>query len=160
MAVLTLNAGDDFVRGNTVFVNSSGVAYLANADNAGTARILGLAVNSVSIGGQVQVETDSAFALSNSFEPGELIYSSIVSGQITNYETLISGLSTTTIPSLSVSKVGVSLDSESIAIEKSNPVVLGNPTALLLLETQTGITITDTLLLENGDTISLESATV
>lgn len=160
MAVLTLNAGDDFVRGNTVFVNSSGIAFLANAEKPSTARILGLAINNVSAGGQVQVETDSVFAVSSPFEPGELIYSSSVSGQLSDYETLISGLANTIIPTLSVSKVGVGLDSQNIAIEKSIPVLVGNPTALLLLETQTGTIITDTLLLENGDTISLESATV
>jgi hypothetical protein len=158
MAIVSFRAGESISAGDAVFVSGSGFVYKAIATSFENASVVGVAIDGGSSDNLIRVNADSLYESSSTFVPGETQYLSLLtSGDYSTYAVISSGLALTSYPGVYLSQVGKAVTTSKLEVETSVPVFLTNPTSLLLLESSAGVTL-DAILLEDGSTISLETA--
>ena len=158
MAIVSFRAGESISAGDAVFVSASGFVYKAIATSFENASVAGVAIDNGSSSSLIRVNADSLYESSSTFVPGETQYLSLLtSGDYSTYAVLSSGLALTSYPGVYLSQVGKAVTTSKLEVETSVPVFLTNPTSVLLLESSAGL-ILDAILLEDGSTINLETA--
>jgi hypothetical protein len=158
MAIVSFKAGESISAGDAVFVSASGFAYKAIATSFENASVAGVAIDGGSAGSLVRVNADSLYESSSTFVPGETQYLSLLtSGDYSTYSVIYSGLALTSYEGVYLSTIGKAVTTSKLEVETSLPIFIQNPTSVLLLETHIGPFL-DAILLEDGSTISLETA--
>jgi len=158
MAIVSFRAGESISAGDAVFVSASGFAYKAIATSFENASVAGVAIDGGSSSSLIRVNADSLYESSSTFVPGETQYLSLLtSGDYSTYAVLSSGLALTSYDGVYLSQVGKAVTTSKLEVETSVPVFITNPTSVLLLESHTG-PLLDAILLEDGSTINLETA--
>lgn len=159
MSLASFIAGEAISAGNAVYVGSTGLLYKANALNQTQASVVGVAIESGSSGSLVRVNTDHIYAGYTGLNPGEYRYLSILnSGQLVAYSGWAAELATISVDAY-LETVGRAVTTSGLEVEASTPLYVVNPTSVLLLESSVGIGL-DAILLEDGSTIDLETASV
>ena len=158
MAIVSFKAGEDISAGDAVFVSSTGFLYKAIATEFENSSVVGIAINGGSAGSLIRVNADSVYDSSSTFVPGVTQYLSLTtSGAYTDYDSLNSDLGLTSYEGVYLTQVGKALTTSKLEVETSLPFFIRNPTSIFILESSTGISL-DAILLEDGSTISLETA--
>lgn len=157
MAITSFRAGEAISAGQAVYVSSAGLIFKASSLTQDQASVVGIAIDSGAAGDLLRVNSDAIYSEYSGLTPGDFQYLSITtSGQIVNYATWEAQLASVNInPYQEV--IGRAITSSGVAVEIGKPRYIINPTSVLLLETSVGIGL-DAILLEDGSTISLESA--
>jgi hypothetical protein len=157
MAITSFRAGESISAGEAVYVSSAGLIYKASSFTQDQASVVGIAVDSASSGELVRVNSDAIYNEYSGLTPGELQYLSITtSGQVVDYATWEAQLATVSVNPYQ-ELIGRAITSSGVAVETGKPRYIVNPTSILLLEASVGLAL-DAILLEDGSTISLESA--
>ena len=157
MAITSFRAGESISAGEAVYVSSAGLIYKASSLTQDQASVVGIAVYSASSGELVRVNSDAIYNEYSGLTPGELQYLSITtSGQVVDYATWEAQLATVSVNPYQ-ELIGRAITSSGVAVETGKPLYIVNPTSILLLEASAGLAL-DAILLEDGSTISLESA--
>jgi hypothetical protein len=157
MAIASFIAGEPISAGQAIYVSSAGLIYKASALTSDQASVAGIAIDAGAFGDLIRVNTDSLYTGYSGLTPGELQYLSITaSGQLVNYTTWETQLSNSAIDAY-LELVGRAVSTSGISVEISKPQYIVNPTEVLLLEGSPSINF-DAILLEDGSTISLETA--
>lgn len=157
MAIASFLAGETISAGQAVYVSSAGLVYKAVAQTSEQASVAGVAIDSGGFGDLVRVNLDALYTDYTGLTPGDLQYLSIVnSGQLVDYSTWETELSTVSVDAY-LSVVGRAVTTSGVSVEIKRPQYVVNPTSVLLLESSPGL-IFDAILLEDGSTISLETA--
>lgn len=157
MAITSFRAGESISAGEAVYVSSAGLIYKASSLTQDQASVVGIAVDSASSGELVRVNSDAIYNEYSGLTPGELQYLSITtSGQVVDYATWEAQLATVSVNPYQ-ELIGRAITSSGVAVETGKPRYIVNPTSILLLEASVGLAL-DAILLEDGSTISLESA--
>ena len=157
MAITSFRAGESISAGEAVYVSSAGLIYKASSLTQDQASVVGIAVDSASSGELVRVNSDAIYNEYSGLTPGELQYLSITtSGQVVDYATWEAQLATVSVNPYQ-ELIGRAITSSGVAVETGKPRYIVNPTSILLLEASVGVAL-DAILLEDGSTISLESA--
>lgn len=159
MAITSFRAGEAISAGQAVYVASTGFIYKASSLTQDQASVVGIAVDSGVQGELIRVNSDAIYNAYTGLTPGELQYLSITtSGQIINYATWAAQLDAVSInPYQEI--IGRAITTSGIAVEVGKPRYIVNPNSVLMLESSVGIGL-DAILLEDGSTIDLETASV
>ena len=159
MAIASFRAGETIAAGDAVYVSSNGLTYKASGLNLTQASVGGVAIDGGSAGSLIRVNVDSLYENFSGLTPGEYQYLSITtSGALVDYAAWSAELAGITVDGY-LTNVGRATSTTSVAVEIQPPVLVVNPTSVLLLESSSGLTI-DAILLEDGSTIDLETASV
>lgn len=159
MAIASFRAGETISAGDAIYVGSNGLVYKASGLNVTQASVGGLAIDSGSSGALIRVNVDSLYESLSGLTPGEYQYLSITtSGALVDYATWNTQLAAISADGY-LTNVGRATNTTSVAVEIQPPVLVVNPTSVLLLEASSGLTI-DAILLEDGSYIDLETASV
>jgi len=162
MAIVSFLTGETISAGDAIFVSASGLAFKAIAsDSFQNASVAGIAIDGGAQGNVcIRVNTsilstilDSTF---RSFGVPQYLSAS-VSGAYAPFEVINSGLINSSRASVYLSKIGSALTSSKIEIETTVPILLQNPTSVLLLEDNV-VPLLDAILLEDGSRIDLETS--
>lgn len=157
MAITSFRAGEAISAGQAVYVSSAGLIFKASSLTQDQASVVGIAIDSGAAGDLLRVNSDAIYSEYSGLTPGDLQYLSITaSGQVVNYATWEAQLATVSINPYQ-ELIGRAITSSGVAVETGKPRYIVNPTSVLLLEASVGINL-DAILLEDGSTISLESA--
>lgn len=157
MAITSFRAGEAISAGQAVYVSSAGLIFKASSLTQDQASVAGIAIDSAAAGDLVRVNSDAIYNEYSGLTPGDLQYLSITtSGQVVDYATWEAQLATVSINPYQ-ELIGRAITSSGVAVETGKPRYVVNPTSVLLLESSVGIGL-DAILLEDGSTISLESA--
>jgi hypothetical protein len=159
MAIVSFLTGETISAGDAVFVSASGLAFKAIAnDSFENASVVGIAIDGGAQGTLIRVNPDSVYDSDSTFVPGVPQYlSASVSGAYASFEVINSGLINSSQASVYLSKIGSALTSSKIEIETTVPILLQNPTAVLLLEDNV-VPLLNAILLEDGSRIDLETS--
>jgi hypothetical protein len=160
MAIASFRAGETIAAGDAVYVDpSDGLIFKASALNATQASVVGVAIDSGSVGTLIRVNADGIYPGLSGLSPGEYQYLSVTtSGALVDYATWSAELATVSVNAY-VTNIGRATSATQLAVEIDPPTLVVNPTSVLMLESSSGITI-DAILLEDGSTIDLETASV
>ena len=157
MAITSFRAGEAISAGQAVYVSSAGLIFKASSLTQDQASVVGIAIDSAAAGDLVRVNSDAIYNEYSGLTPGDLQYLSITtSGQVVDYATWEAQLATVSVNPYQ-ELIGRAITSSGVAVETGKPRYVVNPTSVLLLESSVGIGL-DAILLEDGSTISLESA--
>jgi hypothetical protein len=157
MAIASLIASENISAGNAVYVTSAGLAANAQADSVTKASVAGIAADTVSTGGIVRINVDGIYSGYSGLSPGDFRFLSIVTpGSLISYNEFVSELSGVSVNAY-ITNVGRVITTTTVSIEITPPQFVLNPTSVIILESSVGITL-EALLLENGSTIDLETA--
>ncbi len=160
MAITSFRAGEAISAGDFVYVSAAGFIYKASAVSQDQASSVGVALDSGSSGSLIRVNSDALYTSFSGLTPGDYQYLSVSSsGSIVSYSGWEASLSTTSYPGAYLTVVGRAVTTTSVEVEISKPLFVVNPTSIMLLESSVGITL-DAILLEDGSTIDLETASV
>jgi hypothetical protein len=145
------------MAGQAVYVSSVGLAFKASSVTQDQASVAGIAIDSGVTGDLIRINSDAIYNSYSGLTPGETQYLSITtSGQVVNYATWAAQLVTVGFnPYQEV--IGRAISSSGVAVELGRPLYVVNPTEILLLETASTFNL-DAILLEDGSTIDLETA--
>lgn len=157
MAITSFRAGEAISAGQAIYVSSAGLAFKASSSTQDQASVAGIAIDSGAAGDLIRVNSDAIYDSYSGLTPGEAQYLSITtSGQVVNYATWAAQLATVGFnPYQEV--IGRAVSSSGVSVELGRPLYVVNPTEILLLETA-GTFNLDAILLEDGSTIDLETA--
>lgn len=157
MAITSFRAGEAISAGQAIYVSSAGLAFKASSLTQDQASVAGIAIDSGAAGDLIRVNPDAIYDSYSGLTPGEAQYLSITtSGQVVNYATWAAQLATVGFnPYQEV--IGRAISSSGVSVELGRPLYVVNPTEILLLETA-GTFNLDAILLEDGSTIDLETA--
>lgn len=157
MAVTSFRAGEAISAGQAVYVSAVGLIYKASSVTQDQASVAGIAIDSGVAGDLIRVNPDALYISYTGLTPGETQYLSVTtSGQVVNYTTWATQLATVGFnPYQEV--IGRAVSSSGVSVELGRPLYVVNPTEVLLLETA-GTFSLDAILLEDGSTIDLETA--
>lgn len=159
MAIASFRAGETIAAGDAVYVGSNSLIYKASALNTTQASVGGIAIDGGSAGALIRVNADSIYSGLSGLTTNEYQYLSITtSGALVDYAGWSAELATISADGY-LTNVGRATSPSTLAVEIQPPVLVVNPTSVLLLESSTGLTI-DAILLEDGSTIDLETASV
>jgi hypothetical protein len=160
MAIASFRAGEAISAGDFVYVSAAGFLYKASAIYQDQASSIGVAIDSGSPGSLIRVNSDALYTSFSGLTPGEYQYLSVTtSGAAVTYSGWEATLSTTAYPGAYLTVLGRAVTTTSVEVEISKPLFVLNPTSIMLLESSAGITL-DAILLEDGSTIDLETASV
>jgi hypothetical protein len=158
MAIASFIAGEAISAGDVIFIANTGQIYKSSSGYFTQAAVAGVALESAVAGASVRVDCDHIYIGYSGLIPGESQYVAVVnSGQLATYTTWVSGLAETSLSQGFLSRVGYAVSSSGLAIEREIPLLISNPSEVLLLESSSGI-FSSSLTLENGSKINLESA--
>jgi hypothetical protein len=158
MSIVSLKAGESISAGDAVFVSSAGLLYKAIGQIFENASVAGVAINSGATGDLIRVNSDSIYTSSATFVPGEIQYlSALVSGEYANYDSVVSGLQSSSLAGLYLTEVGRAITTSKLNVERSIPFLLQNVTSVLLVEGGGGLVI-NAILQEDGSRIKTEDA--
>lgn len=157
MAVTSFRAGEAISAGQAVYVSSVGLAFKASSVTQDQASVAGIAIDSGVTGDLIRINSDAIYNSYSGLTPGETQYLSVTtSGQVVNYATWAAQSATVGFnPYQEV--IGRAISSSGVAVELGRPLYVVNPTQILLLETASTFNL-DAILLEDGSTIDLETA--
>ena len=157
MAITSFRAGEAISAGQAIYVSSAGLAFKASSSTQDQASVAGIAIDSGAAGDLIRVNSDAIYDSYSGLTPGEAQYLSITtSGQVVNYATWAAQLATVGFnPYQEV--IGRAVSSSGVSVELGRPLYVVNPIEILLLETA-GTFNLDAILLEDGSTIDLETA--
>lgn len=159
MALASFIAGEAISAGNAVYVEANGLLYKASSLNQTQSSVVGVAIEAGSLNSLVRVNTDNIYTGYSGLNPGEYRYLSILnSGQLVTYSGWAAELATISAD-VYLEIVGRAVTTSGVEIETSTPLYVVNPVSILLLESNVGIGL-DAILLEDGSTIDLETASV
>lgn len=157
MAITSFKAGEAISAGQAVYVSSAGLIFKASSLTQDQASVVGIAIDGGTVGDLLRINSDGVYNGYSSLTPGELQYLSVTtSGQVVDYVTWEAQLATIAGDAYQ-ELVGRAITSSGVSVEIKKPTYLVNPNAFLLLESSPAVNI-DAILLEDGSTISLESA--
>ena len=157
MAIISFRAGETISAGQAVYVSSAGLIFKASSFTQDQASVVGVAIDSGSAGDLLRVNSDAIYNQYSGLTPGDLQYLSVTtSGQIVNYAAWQAELETVGV-NVYQSLVGRTITTSGVAVELGKPKYIVNPNSILLLESAAGFSL-DAILLEDGSTISLETA--
>jgi hypothetical protein len=157
MSISSFLAGETIAAGDVVYVSSTGFIYKASALTFNQAAAIGISMDSGTAGSLLRVNGDSTYSGLSGLVPGDYQYVSLLaSGQLQTYDAFFADLQLTALPDAYLSIVGRAITTSNVEVERSKPFSLLNPTSVLLLETNTGLTL-DAILQEDGSTIDLET---
>lgn len=124
MAIASFKAGETIAAGDAVYVSSASLLYKAVGTSATQASVVGLAIDTGSVGTLIRVNTDSVYEGLSGLTPAEFQYLSIASaGALVNYSTWESEF-TAHASNAYLTTVGRALTSNSIEINISLPVLV------------------------------------
>jgi hypothetical protein len=157
MAVTSFRAGEAISAGQAVYVSSTGFVFKASSVTQDQASVAGIAIDSGVTGDLIRINSDAIYNSYSGLTPGETQYLSVTtSGQVVNYATWAAQLVTVGFnPYQEV--IGRAISSSGVSVELGRPLYVINPVEILLLETA-GTFNLDAILLEDGSTIDLETA--
>tara|TARA_R100000988_G_scaffold97616_1_gene65148 strand:+ start:5536 stop:6015 length:480 start_codon:yes stop_codon:yes gene_type:complete len=157
MAIASLIASENISAGNAVYVTSTGQAALAAADTVTKASVLGIAIDTVSSGAILRVNADGVYTGYSGLTPGDFRFLSIITpGLLISSSEFFAELAAVSLDAF-LTNVGRVITPTTLSIETIPPQLTVNPNSVILLESSFGISI-DALLLEDGSTIDLETA--
>tara|TARA_R100000951_G_scaffold4057_2_gene5063 strand:- start:1198 stop:1677 length:480 start_codon:yes stop_codon:yes gene_type:complete len=157
MAIASLIASENISAGNAVYVTSTGQAALAKADTVTNASVLGIAVDTVSSGGILRINADGVYTGYSGLTPGDFRYLSVLTpGLLISFSEFAAELASVSIDAF-LTNVGRVVTPTTLSIETMPPQLIANPNSVILLEGSVGLLI-EALLLEDGSTIDLETA--
>ena len=157
MAIASLIASENISAGNAVYVTSTGQAALAAADTVTKASVLGIAIDTVSSGAILRVNADGVYTGYSGLTPGDFRFLSITTpGLLISSSEFFAELAAVSLDAF-LTNVGRVITPTTLSIETIPPQLTVNPNSVILLESSFGISI-DALLLEDGSTIDLETA--
>jgi|688.fasta_scaffold245432_2 hypothetical protein len=158
MAIASFLAGEAISAGDVVFISNSGQIYKSSSVYFTQAAVAGVALDSAIAGSQVRINCDHIYVGYSGLVPGEFQYVDVLnSGRLATYSTWVNGLLDTSLPQAFLAKIGVSVSSSGLSIEREIPLLISNPSEVVLLDSSSGIFISS-LTLENSSKINLESA--
>jgi hypothetical protein len=159
MAIASFRAGETIAAGSAVYVGANGLIYKASAQNVTQASVGGVAIDGGSAGDLIRVNADGIYTGFSGLTPGQYQYLSITtSGSLVDYAAWSAELNTVSIDAY-LTTIGRVTSTTQFAVEVEPPQFVVNPTSVLMLEASPAISI-DAILLEDGSTIDLETASV
>jgi hypothetical protein len=159
MAITSFRAGEAISAGQAIYVSTTGLIFKASSLTQDQASVVGIAIDSGVTGDLIRVNSDAIYNSYSGLTPGNLQYLSITtSGQLVDYATWAAQLDSVSInPYQEV--IGRAITTSGVVVETGKPRYIVNPTSLLILESSVGVGF-DALLLEDGSTIDLETASM
>ena len=125
MAILSFQAGEAISAGDVVGVTASGVIRKGIATSQEQASVIGIALDSVSVGNLVRVSNDSVYTYLNSFVSNTVQYlSPTTSGVLIDYAAWQSQLNSLPSSGAFLTRVGRTLSNSAIELEIERPIYI------------------------------------
>lgn len=161
MPLATFRAGEPISVGDVLYVGPSGLVYKASSPYQNQASVAGVSLDVATTGNvQVRTITEGLYTAFSGLVPGDNYYLGILpSGQVVSYLDFSGQLSSSLVTNSYQVIVGRAVSSSGIYINPKKPTAVPNLSTLLLLESSPLLPV-DVILLEDGSSFELETATL
>jgi hypothetical protein len=124
VAIVSLTAGGAIVAGDAVSLDTAGFAHKASVLSSRQATVVGIALESASLGSLFRVNGDSVYPYASGFIPGQDQFLGVTSGSLVTYPVWISGVLAANYGYGYLTRVGRAVTISGLEVEVRPPIFI------------------------------------